>query len=985
MMTAITPPTDDTNTIRDPLVSIVVPVYNSSKYLDICINSLISQTLKDIEIICVDDGSSDNSVDIIKEFMTKDDRISLIRHETNLGLLAGRGDGVKSAKGRYIMLIDADDYYEKNACEELYSMIKESGAEMIQFGTNVDHHPDTDQELVDFFNKFLVPCLEPLYNEEVFRGQFEGKFNWHVWNKIYDADLIKRAYETAGRKRLIFTDDLYISFFISYFCSYCLGTPKKYYNYRLGYGYTGSTDTFKQLKTTCENSWFIYNCINFLKDEGKFEEYGRYCFSDPLLQLGFCLSLWDSITDPDLRAEGKNLLMKYWDNELFRDRLLNFISAHEQPPVPNVSLPPVKDKKTKKKNIKSKFKQIKYISTQDGLNEVQRMIELISDPEVEVVSFDIFDTLLVRPVLEPLDILKLMPDLCGIGLKEFTSMRKYSDYLSIQKKGASANIDDIYEEMGKTFGIKKEILDKLKKSELETEHDLLSPRETLKAVYNAALTFNKKIIVITDTYFTKSFIRKVLWKNGYVGLYNEYISTDLGLRKDSGNLFDYVLDDLKIPPSKIVHIGDNYQSDVKMAYSKGFSTIFHSKNAERLNESVYGPYLKNLHPDCSNCITVGLYANLRYSYQDLDLKTYWSNPFQLGFYVGQFILHFSKWIIDKMKDGGYKKLVLCYRDGYLIQKAISEIGKYIDIGFTMDEIHLPRYLRHSFYSEKGGLLRSLSEMGISKTMTVGEFISHRMYVDDPILANKAFSLFEKCGFHSLSENNIDFTKLYPVIKELDEIYYESTRTYNENVREYVKMKLGAEKTMVFDVGYRGSISNFCSEFLNIDIPELQMFANTGIFFTNSQKMVESYVSYPTKIAVDASIMELLFENIISSQEPELIGVDIIEGKNYRYRYGSYPPGNRDIDIVQDGVMRYISYSMSILKERLRNTKYDPYFEWGILVDYLCNPESNSASVISRLNRPDSSQIKGANGDDPFGGWFFVRTSKMYKTLKKVLK
>ena len=102
-----------------PKVSLVIPMYNVEKYLPECIESAQNQTLKDIEIILVDDGSPDNSGKIADEYAKKDERITVI-HQQNKWLGAARNAGLKIAKGEYISCIDADDYLSLDFCEKLY-------------------------------------------------------------------------------------------------------------------------------------------------------------------------------------------------------------------------------------------------------------------------------------------------------------------------------------------------------------------------------------------------------------------------------------------------------------------------------------------------------------------------------------------------------------------------------------------------------------------------------------------------------------------------------------------------------------------------------------------------------------------------------------------------------------------------------------------------------------------------------------------------
>lgn len=95
-----------------PKVSIIVPVYKTEAYIAECLDSVLAQTYQDFEVICVDDGSPDNSVEIIKEYSKNDPRISYVRQE-NAGLSAARNTGIRNAKGEYILPLDSDDMLEK--------------------------------------------------------------------------------------------------------------------------------------------------------------------------------------------------------------------------------------------------------------------------------------------------------------------------------------------------------------------------------------------------------------------------------------------------------------------------------------------------------------------------------------------------------------------------------------------------------------------------------------------------------------------------------------------------------------------------------------------------------------------------------------------------------------------------------------------------------------------------------------------------------
>ena len=110
-------------------VSVIIPVYNTEPYLEKCISSVVNQTLKDIEIIIIDDGSSDGSPDICKRYLN-DTRVIYYRKE-NEGLAAARADGMERASGEFIGFIDSDDWAEPDMFEKMYNAAVDTGSDIV--------------------------------------------------------------------------------------------------------------------------------------------------------------------------------------------------------------------------------------------------------------------------------------------------------------------------------------------------------------------------------------------------------------------------------------------------------------------------------------------------------------------------------------------------------------------------------------------------------------------------------------------------------------------------------------------------------------------------------------------------------------------------------------------------------------------------------------------------------------------------------------
>ena len=112
-----------------PIISIIIPIYNVEKYLRQALDSLVNQVFTDFEVICVDDGSKDNSSNIIDEYRLKDSRFYKVSQK-NSGAGIARNNGLKQAKGKYVLFLDADDYFEKDLLKVLYEQAELNNADI---------------------------------------------------------------------------------------------------------------------------------------------------------------------------------------------------------------------------------------------------------------------------------------------------------------------------------------------------------------------------------------------------------------------------------------------------------------------------------------------------------------------------------------------------------------------------------------------------------------------------------------------------------------------------------------------------------------------------------------------------------------------------------------------------------------------------------------------------------------------------------------
>ena len=173
-----------------PKISIILAVYNVEKYLNQCLDSLVNQTFKDIEIICTDDGSTDNSLNILKEYQSRDSRIKIIEQE-NQGPGVARNNAIEAASGKYIMIVDPDDWLELNACELAYNQIEQNDNDFVMFDWKICD--DETGKTVEEEGHFL-PYKDILEKPHINVHELKTNYiqNGFTWGKIYNREFIQK-------------------------------------------------------------------------------------------------------------------------------------------------------------------------------------------------------------------------------------------------------------------------------------------------------------------------------------------------------------------------------------------------------------------------------------------------------------------------------------------------------------------------------------------------------------------------------------------------------------------------------------------------------------------------------------------------------------------------------------------------------------------------------------------------------------------------
>lgn len=243
-------------------ITVCVPVYNSSIYLKDCLESIRNQTFTDLEIICVDDGSTDNSLEILKEYERMDSRIQLIVQERNMGVGAARNIAIDRASGKFMSFIDSDDFIEPEMFEELYNKAIEKDAEIAICDVNLY----TDGGRLNK-RKWFTPIEGKATPETLYK-------NTQPTNKIASLDLIRREgfYFLEGN-----SDGVYVDLMVA--AKNITSVHKPFYNYRIRANSLSSEFRVKNIQES------VASCKLLLSNCKAFKEYYEFKLIEALLQL----------------------------------------------------------------------------------------------------------------------------------------------------------------------------------------------------------------------------------------------------------------------------------------------------------------------------------------------------------------------------------------------------------------------------------------------------------------------------------------------------------------------------------------------------------------------------------------------------------------------------------------------------------------------------------------------------------------------------
>lgn len=209
-----------------PLVSVIIPIYNTEMFLCKCIDSVLTQTLSDIEVLLINDGSTDNSGKICNDYACKDKRIHVI-HIPNQGVSHARNKGLEVARGNYISFIDSDDWIEPDMIETLYQLIQAEHVDLSSCGYSIENeNGDIIYNIKDIINYTLSrwDAIHSLFHDRYYR------YKGNLWDKLYDKKIID-CNQLRFNENIYYNEDRLFTFQYLIHCQLISYTTSSYYHY----------------------------------------------------------------------------------------------------------------------------------------------------------------------------------------------------------------------------------------------------------------------------------------------------------------------------------------------------------------------------------------------------------------------------------------------------------------------------------------------------------------------------------------------------------------------------------------------------------------------------------------------------------------------------------------------------------------------------------------------------------------------------------
>lgn len=607
----------------------------------------------------------------------------------------------------------------------------------------------------------------------------------------------------------------------------------------------------------------------------------------------------------------------------------------------------------------------------EEISNLQSIREAIKKPHIKVVSFDVFDTLLVRPVQTPTDLFYIMemrihdedrlPELPFLDLRRWAEKQARDRMRQIKPFYEDINLDEIYDEMALHTDLSPEICNRLKQIELDVELKYLSPRKTLQQIYKYAVSLGKRIIIASDVYLPESTVFEALQRNGYDRIERYFVSSQLRLSKGRGGLYSRILRDMDINASEIVHIGDNLKADVINARKVGF-TAFHVPKTSalmdtaRMDNSLWRERLTIAQPGLR--ILHGMIQNELFdtiSRESYDQNSHVNgNPYFLGYYaLGPFVLSLVQWLIHEAAARQDEVVAFVARDGYIPKIAYDLIAPLYSEAPPSLYFRASRSVCYPFDVDNiCDLMFSSKNLHFERSQPIRNLIETRLFLE----IDKEFETWLIAQGIDLDATCKDLPMLIATLARYPWGIMHGLEKHRDLARRfYADLFDKYDRISVFDCGYTARTQRVLSKIL----PHKKFFGYYVASFEGINRAEQENLRYDNFIAptfdravVDEPFVTALLELFLCEFEiGSIVGFDKTET-------GVSPViednpvdvlGKRTVTAIHTGCIDFVRKAVTHFGIDLKYLNVTPSSSFFTLKEIMLNPHAKDAKIFSKIS------------------------------------
>lgn len=447
-------------------------------------------------------------------------------------------------------------------------------------------------------------------------------------------------------------------------------------------------------------------------------------------------------------------------------------------------------------------RKIKNALDDMGVHYYENIIKRIS--KKEYVSFDIFDTLIKRDVKKPTDVFSIIEH--NYKICDFYKRRIEAE--KIARKGkVDTTIDEIYDIYNELYLNNINEAEKIKKIEKQVEYELCVQNKLLKKVYDFCIENNKKVYLISDMYLSSEILKEILEKNGYSKYEKLYVSCEYNKTKANGELYKYVIQELGVDTSKLIHIGNDIKTDYIMALKNKIS-IVKVKTKTYTGDSLLDVFLSNHKSNSSNF------------YYDFGYSNF-----------GPLLYGFCLWLKENVKKNDIDNIYFLARDGYIIKKAYEKIFGEQDNIYYLEASR--RSLRVPYLSQKNSIDEMLEELPLPRQTNMIQIFDALGLELDIYSAKIKESGYSVERFY-LREKVLKEEGFKSLISSIKDDIIANSISENEALKNYLKKNNFSRKNAIVDIGWGGSMQKYLRNIFNT-LPGYEDKELVGFYFGLTEK------------------------------------------------------------------------------------------------------------------------------------------------------